>query len=50
MLAYVATDGVPLTRDAIARSSFTVDVGGITVPVTVSLEAPFDPATSRLTA
>lgn len=50
MLAYVATDGVPLTREALARSTYTVDVGGITVPVTASLEAPFDPGNARLKA
>jgi hypothetical protein len=44
----VDTDGSPLTDGALANETFAVDVAGVSVPVSASLRAPYDPASVRV--
>lgn len=48
-LAYLwNASGEPVTREQIAPTGYTVDVGGQSVPVKVSLRAPYDPDGTRI--
>ncbi|UYM07326.1 GcvT family protein [Solicola gregarius] len=48
-LAYVsAPDGVVANRDWVGGGTYSVDVGGTTYPVEVSLRPPYDPANERI--
>ena len=48
MLAFVAGEAVEAIKATDSR--FAIDVGGVTVPVKASLQAPFDPLGTRLEA
>jgi 4-methylaminobutanoate oxidase (formaldehyde-forming) len=49
-LGYVADPGGVTTREWVNGGSYTVDVGGVVVPVTAGLRAPYDPDSARVKA
>ncbi len=50
MLALIHTGGLAVTDASLASQHFEVDIGGIRVPVTASLSAPYDPKSLRVKA